>query len=466
VALRVRGLGAQQVQPGALELVERPDRGGRQHPVREVEDARLQAGLGGRERAVGAAAGVARQHDRVLEERRRRGHAAARLRPPGGALELHGDRLVGPGRRCGEVPRPPVRSASRVGRLREREMDRAALLGRRRPVHRRAHQRMAEHDALADHEQPVVGRAGRGPGVDAETLGRAPQQERIPDRLGRGGQQQDAGVIRQRLEAADEALLDPVRNHVRRRDPESAGELGRGHPPRQLEQRQRVAPRLRDDPVPHALVQHELHRRAEERAGVAVAQAGDLQVGDVPELLAGLAGGEHDPDRLRQQAPHDEPEREGGGVIEPLRVVDDAQQLLGLLREQPEHREPDEEPVRRRARAQAEHDLERLALRSGQLLEPVEHRRAQLVQPGERQLHLPLHADRPRDREVRRRRDHVLEQRRLPDPGLAPQDQRAALALAHVGEQRVQHRALVGPPPQALLRHRIGERRSHRHRRS
>ena len=87
--------------------------------------------------------------------------------------------------------------------------------------------------------------------------------------------------------------------------------------------------------------------------------------GDVLELLAGLARGEHDADRLRQQAAGDERERQRRRVIQPLRVVDDAQQrtLLGRLRDQAQHRQPDQEPIRRGAGAQAEDDLERVALR-------------------------------------------------------------------------------------------------------
>ena len=54
------------------------------------------------------------------------------------------------------------------------------------------------------------------------------------------------------------------------------------------------------------------------------------------ELLARLARGEHDPDRLGQQAPGDEGQRQRRRLIQPLRVIDDAQQrtLLGHLREQ------------------------------------------------------------------------------------------------------------------------------------
>ena len=51
-----------------------------------------------------------------------------------------------------------------------------------------------------------------------------------------------------------------------------------------------------------------------------------------------------------------------------------------------------------------------------------------------------------------RRLDEVLQQRRLPDPGLAAQHQRPALAAADVIDQVVQLGALVGAPEEAHVR--------------
>ena len=55
----------------------------------------------------------------------------------------------------------------------------------------------------------------------------------------------------------------------------------------------------------------------------------------MPELLARLARGEDEPDPLGEQAPRDEPEGLRRGLIEPLGVVDDAEErvLLGDLGE-------------------------------------------------------------------------------------------------------------------------------------
>ena len=139
-------------------------------------------------------------------------------------------------------------------------------------------------------------------------------------------------------------------------------------------------------------------------------------------------------------------------LVHPLGVVDDAQQrpLLGDLGEQAQRREADEEPVRRVARALAEHDLERLALRSRKLRQPIEHRHAQLVQAGEGELHLRLDACRAQDGHRRCGRDQVLQQRGLADSGFTAQHQRPALAALDRGDEAVELHALPGSPSQRL----------------
>jgi hypothetical protein len=282
---------------------------------------------------------------------------------------------------------------------------------------------MTERHALSECQQ-LIGRRLDRRGRNPEPLGRA-QQQRIADRLRRCDEQQTLRVIRERLELSSEALLDPSRKRMRLKHPEPAGQLRCREPSRQFEQCQRVPTCLRDDPVAHSLVQHEPHGRAQQRARVAVEQAVHLKMGHVRKLLARFARREHEPNRLSQEAPSHKRQREPQGLIQPLSVIDDTQKrpLLGHLREQAQHGQPDEEPIRGDAGAQPEHDLQCLTLRSRKPREPSEHRCAQLMQTGVGQLHLGLHPDRPRDLDVRRRLDQVLQQRRLPDPGLAPQDQ-------------------------------------------
>ena len=90
-------------------------------------------------------------------------------------------------------------------------------------------------------------------------------------------------MIRQGREAPDVGVLDALREVTRFGDPEAAGQLRRGQAPRQLDQRQRVAPRLGQDPVADPLVQGERHRRVQQRTGVAVHEAADLEIRHVLE---------------------------------------------------------------------------------------------------------------------------------------------------------------------------------------
>jgi hypothetical protein len=177
-----------------------------------------------------------------------------------------------------------------------------------------------------------------------------------------------------------------------------------------------------------------------------------LQLGNVLKLLPAFTGREHDRDRLRLQATSDEGQRQRRRLIEPLSIVHDAEQrtVIAHLRHQAQNTQPGEEPIRGRAGASPEHDLECLTLRRRKPREPIEHRPAQLMQAGEGQLHIGLHTDRPRDGLLRCRIDQVFQQRRLPDPGVAPQDQRPTPAAADVREQAVQQAALVDAAQQAV----------------
>jgi hypothetical protein len=446
-----RELGPQQVDPSALELVERCGLRCGQELLGVAERARLQAGLRRGQRAIGVPPAIPRQRDGAPEERRRGGEAAARLRPHGGAFELDGHPLVRPGRGRREMPGAAVGIAAGFRHLRQGAMDVAPRLRRRGPVRGGPRQRMAEPHPLADHQQPPGLRGLGGRRRDPEPVGRAPEQHGIADWLRRGDEQQTPRLIRQRLELSDEALLDPSAQRRLARHGEAARQLGRSQPAGQFEQRQGIAARLGDEAVAHLRVHGVANRSAQQRARVIVAQALHVELGEVPQLLDRLAGGEHDGDRVGHQAAGDERQRHRRSTVEPLRIVDHAQQraLLGHLGEQAQHRQRHEEPIRGRAVAEAEHRLERPALRGRERREPVEHRAAQLMQAGERQLHLGLHAGDPLDGQVRCRGDEVLQQGGLPDPGLAPEDQGTAVALTHVADQGIEHDALVRAPEQA-----------------
>ena len=130
-----------------------------------------------------------------------------------------------------------------------------------------------------------------------------------------------------------------------------------------------------------------------------------------------------------------------------MSVLDQTEQrpLLGRGGQQAEHGESDQEPVRDVTGCEAQGDVQRVLLRLRQRVESVEHRRAELMDAGERQLHLRLDARDLRDTESRRLPGDVLEQRRLSDARLASDDQDGALTLAHVCQEPVEHFALAGP---------------------
>ena len=194
---------AQPLQPRALELVDRPERGdgqqlgrGRRRRRRRASPARRRASARrarrGRASARPPAAGTRRP-------RPARPRACAR---PAERASSGGDGLV---RRRGGVramPGAAVGIELRIGRLGERAMHVAAVTRGRRAVDRRADERMREPHARAELDQPGGLRRARGLGADPEALGGAPQQARVAQRLGRGRQQQELRVARKRRRRA------------------------------------------------------------------------------------------------------------------------------------------------------------------------------------------------------------------------------------------------------------------------
>ena len=146
-------------------------------------------------------------------------------------------------------------------------------------------------------------------------------------------------------------------------------------------------------------------------------------------------------------------------MIEPLGIVDHAQQgtLLGGLGQQAQDRKSHQEDVGRGSSGEPEDDRQRLTLGLGEAIQPIEHRRTQLMEAGVCQLHLRLHADGANDVEILRRLDEVLEQGRLTDPGLASQDERSAFALPDSGDRGLEHGGLIGPPAETSASPRFGK---------
>jgi len=95
-------------------------------------------------------------------------------------------------------------------------------------------------------------------------------------------------------------------------------------------------------------------------------------------------------------------------------------------------------------------DVESVALWLREPLRKLEERRAQLLERGERELHLPFHPAGSGDAEPLARLDRVLEQSGLADARLAMHHQDAAVSATRCLEQPVEHRTLALPSYQVL----------------
>jgi hypothetical protein len=145
------------------------------------------------------------------------------------------------------------------------------------------------------------------------------------------------------------------------------------------------------------------------------------------------------------QAPGDEDERVRRRAVEPLGIVDEAQDraLVARLGQQAQQTERHEEAVVDPVEAEAERAAQGGRLRRGQPVDERELRPDELVHPGERQLVLGLD---PRAAHHAHPVAGVLgvrEQRRLADARLAADDERGAAAVPRALEEGVD-RALLG----------------------
>ena len=120
-------------------------------------------------------------------------------------------------------------------------------------------------------------------------------------------------------------------------------------------------------------------------------------------LLAGFAHAEHQCQPIRYGASRHEGQHLEGSPIEPLRVIDEAGEWVSVRQvgQQSQDGETEQKPVRSIAFGQPECHPQRVALRCRQVLDAVEHRRAELVQAGKREFHLGLDAEDAGDTEIR-----------------------------------------------------------------
>ena len=124
------------------------------------------------------------------------------------------------------MPGATVGIEHRIGRVGERAVHVAPVARVRRAVDRRAHQRMRETHPGAELDQPAASAGRPASDADPEAFGGAPQQARVAERLGRRGQEQELRISAAGARHAEEAVLDAPRHGARVGQPEPAGELG------------------------------------------------------------------------------------------------------------------------------------------------------------------------------------------------------------------------------------------------
>ena len=311
---------------------------------------------------------------------------------------------------------------------------------------------MTEPHPGAELEQAGLGRRRRRRSRDPEPPGCPPHQARVAGRVGRRELQQAPGLGRKSADPPPECLLDAPRDRYRVRQPEPARQLRRGHSPHQLQQRQRVAACLGDDLVADLLIQRSSQHRVQQRARIAVPQRPDHQLRQSGQLAAQNARRENQTDRFCLQAARDKRQDLRGGMIEPLLVIHQANQrpLPSYLRQQAQHSQTDQEPVWCRTGTETQRSPQRITRQNRETIDVIQHRRAQLLQRGEREFHLRLDTRSPRYAAIRRRPPgQVVQQRCLAHTRLVAHHKCSALTRPDSIDQPVQHAALAAPARQA-----------------
>jgi hypothetical protein len=204
---------------------------------------------------------------------------------------------------------------------------------------------------------------------------------------------------------------------------------------------------LAEDPVPHRRIERPGDRRVQQPTCVIGGQPLDREFRQSFELMivAGLAQREYQSHPLRQKAPCHERKRLHRHPIEPLRVVDDADErlLLGGVGEQAQDGQADQKAIRRGTGAHAERGVQRVALGDWQEPETAKHRCAQRVQAGECELHLGLDPRYPGDPASLRDARQIPQQDGLTDSRLAAEDQHATATRARFHDESIQYLALA-----------------------
>ncbi len=305
-------------------------------------------------------------------------------------LQLGREFLVGDDRRRGQVPHAQLRGARFAqGTVRVPAISSASAV-----IHRGPQQRVAEpHRGAGKRQHAGLGHVGRGRiRVDAGLCRRAPQPAPLTGRVGRDQQRERLGVWRQAAYLAQEVVLEPLAQRKWLRQAGAAGELVGRVLGTEFHQRERIVAGIGQDAVDRLRGQGSASHRAEQLTGLGVGQAIHRDRRKLLEHLLGgrLAYASDEADAVRMQAAGNETEHLRRFGIQPVRVINNAQQRLGLSRpgKQRERRQSHQEPLRRRPCLLTESDPQRAPLRRRQLVQLRQARDQQLMQATERHADL------------------------------------------------------------------------------
>ena len=239
----------------------------------------------------------------------------------------------------------------------------------------------------------------------------------------------------------------------RRRQRGRALELGCRELAGQLEEGQRVAARLRDEPLGDLVCRVSAQPGCQEGAGFLGVEAGEDQLGQAGRLEGrrrAVTRREHHCHPVRSEPSGAEQQRSRAGGVQPVCVVDDAQHeaLLGSRRQQRERGHPHQEGLDSGTVILPERDREGTCLRRRKLLAQPGERTQQAVQCGEGERRLDLEALGAQHCGSVAVGDHRVEQRGLADARLASYDDAAGRPAAGLVDERREERPLGAPADQ------------------
>jgi hypothetical protein len=212
---------------------------------------------------------------------------------------------------------------------------------------------MAEDDSWREFQKAVsFNRASCGL-VESEVLGGTPQEFGIAGRLGCGEQEYPSGGCWEPRYPSQETCFNPTRNWDRRwpRQCESPCELGRRQTTRKLKQGKRVAVCFRKNSLKNLTVKRIWKGQAQEGASGGHIETIDGQAWQPVEIAGDGSSAKQECDGFRGQSTSRDSERLSRALVEPLCIVNDAQDRSGdsQLGYQAKEREPYDQSVGRRA---------------------------------------------------------------------------------------------------------------------